>query len=229
MKDSALPARKTERPSHQFRTFERRAAAVAIISGSLFLALLVILHVLEPEFNPIWRFVSEYELGPYGWMMRLAFFCLGCGCVAVFIALRTQLPTTSGKVGLSLLLAAGASLFLTALFAPDPVTVGAGETTRHGSTHSLASVLAGVSFALAATMITRSWRRDAARVPAKALHWIGQLPWMAFILTYATLFVMTPGNGGKLGPGVWIGWPTRLLVVSFAAWTIAAACPVQRL
>src|SRR5262245_43214436 len=104
MKDNAPPdSRKTAPAPRQLRTVERRAAVAAIVSDGLFLVLLVILHVLEPGFNPVWRFVSEYELGSSGWMMRLAFFCLGLGCFAVFIALRAQVPTTSGKVGLGLL------------------------------------------------------------------------------------------------------------------------------
>ena len=34
------------------------------------------LHLLEPEFNPSWRFLSQYELGEFGWLMRLAFLAL---------------------------------------------------------------------------------------------------------------------------------------------------------
>jgi hypothetical protein len=41
-----------------------------------FLAILSVLHVLEPEFNPP-HLISEYQLGRFGWLMSLAFFCLG--------------------------------------------------------------------------------------------------------------------------------------------------------
>ena len=56
-------------------------ARVSIVSGVLFVLLLGSLHLLEPEFNSSWRFLSEYELGKFGWLMRLA-----------FLALATSLP-----------------------------------------------------------------------------------------------------------------------------------------
>jgi hypothetical protein len=88
-------------------------------------------------------------------------------------------------------------------------------------------VLAGLTFALAAVIITRSLRRATWAASARALAWVGHLPWMAFVLTYATLLIMMPRNGGKLGPDVWIGWPTRLLVLSIAVWTIVVAGHVR--
>lgn len=40
---------------------------------------------------------------------------------------------------------------------------------------------------------------------------------------YATLFIMPPQNGGTFGLNIWIGWPTRFVVVAIAAWNIAFA------
>ena len=57
-------------------TLEAYAARTAIFSGVLFAVLLLSLHVLEPEFDPTWRFVSEYMLGDFGWLMHLAFLTL---------------------------------------------------------------------------------------------------------------------------------------------------------
>jgi Mn2+/Fe2+ NRAMP family transporter len=45
-------------------------------------------YVLEPEFNPSWRMICEYELGNYGWMMRLAFFSLALSCLAIPVTVR---------------------------------------------------------------------------------------------------------------------------------------------
>lgn len=50
------------------------AAHTAVVLSSAFLTILFLLHLLEPEFDPAWRLISEYELGRYGWMMTLAFF-----------------------------------------------------------------------------------------------------------------------------------------------------------
>jgi hypothetical protein len=53
----------------------QNAARLAFVGAAAFMVLLAILHVLEPEFNPAWRMISEYELGSYGWMMSFAFIC----------------------------------------------------------------------------------------------------------------------------------------------------------
>jgi len=52
----------------------RSAARLAILLACSFEGILILLHFLEPEFDPTWRMISEYEIGRYGWMMRLAFF-----------------------------------------------------------------------------------------------------------------------------------------------------------
>jgi len=52
------------------------AARLSIASAVLFALLVGTLHLLEPEFNRPWHFISEYELGGFGWMMRLAFLAL---------------------------------------------------------------------------------------------------------------------------------------------------------
>jgi hypothetical protein len=45
---------------------------------ALFLVLLIVLHFLEPEFNPP-RFISEYQLGRFAFLMSFFFFCRGAG------------------------------------------------------------------------------------------------------------------------------------------------------
>jgi len=39
------------------------AARVSFAAAAAFAVLLAALHILEPEFDPSWRFISEYELG----------------------------------------------------------------------------------------------------------------------------------------------------------------------
>ena len=58
----------------------RTKATLAIGLCVAFLAILSVLHVLEPEFNPP-HLISEYQLGRFGWLMSLAFFLSG-GCLA---------------------------------------------------------------------------------------------------------------------------------------------------
>lgn len=48
----------------------RPCARLSIASGVLFILLLGSLHLLEPEFDPTWRFISEYALGRFGWLIK---------------------------------------------------------------------------------------------------------------------------------------------------------------
>src|SRR5215204_3963828 len=61
-------------------------------------AILIALHVLEPEFNPP-HLISEYQLGRFGWLMSLAFFCLGAASFALFVAARQEIHTKPGRFG----------------------------------------------------------------------------------------------------------------------------------
>jgi hypothetical protein len=58
-----------------FSNVSVRSAKLSIVTGSLFIILLASLHVLEPEFDPTWRFISEYALRKFGWLMQFLFSC----------------------------------------------------------------------------------------------------------------------------------------------------------
>lgn len=61
--------------SHASLGASKTAARITVVLSVTFLAILFLLHFLEPEFDPSWQMISEYQLGRYGWTMSLAFFC----------------------------------------------------------------------------------------------------------------------------------------------------------
>ena len=61
-------------------TIPRVAARLSLGLSVAFLALLTMLHVLEPEFNS-GHLISEYQLGDYGFLMSLAFCLLGASAL----------------------------------------------------------------------------------------------------------------------------------------------------
>src|SRR3712207_9414728 len=82
-----------------------RAAALASFAGTaIFVVLLAALHFIKPGLDPSWHFISEYAIGDYGWVMVLAFLSLALGYVSLFVAIRQQLRTIVGGIGLALLL-----------------------------------------------------------------------------------------------------------------------------
>ena len=97
----------------------RTKATLAIVLCLAFLTILSVLHLLEPDFNPP-HFISEYQLGRFGWLMSLAFFCLGAASFALFAAARQKLHTRAGRLGIWGLPVIGVAYFCGGIFPPDP-------------------------------------------------------------------------------------------------------------
>ena len=83
-----------------------------------FIIILAALHFIEPDIAPSWNFVSEYEIGRFGWLMQIAFFYLALSCIFLVLALWEQL-NIAGKTGLIMLMIASAGMILAAIFKPD--------------------------------------------------------------------------------------------------------------
>ena len=50
------------------RLSPRLAGQLALAGAGIFAALVILLHILEDEFQPSTRFISEYVLGDWGWL-----------------------------------------------------------------------------------------------------------------------------------------------------------------
>ena len=80
----------------------RTAARLSFASAATFAVLLAALHLIKRELDPSWHFISEYAIGNHGWMMALAFLSLALSYVSLFVAIRSQLRTIVGRIGLAL-------------------------------------------------------------------------------------------------------------------------------
>jgi hypothetical protein len=61
---------------------------IVFVCAAYYVIVGVALHVLEPEFDPRFRFMSEYVWGAYGWLMTTTFFVLGLAAFVVAAELR---------------------------------------------------------------------------------------------------------------------------------------------
>lgn len=198
------------------------AARLSFAGAAAFLVLLAALHFIKPELNPSWRVMSEYAIGRHGWVMVLAFLCLAFSCVALFVAIRAQTRTVGGKIGLSFLLVAAAGMTIAAVFTVDPITASGDELTTHGNLHALGTIL-GVGFPIAAALVSRSLTRNREWSWARRLLvWSAVLAWVGFLVFVLANVVMFPEDG-TFGPDVLIGWPNRLMMVTFSAWLMVVA------
>src|SRR5687768_5770605 len=92
---------------HQLASAEKKlsqiSAKVSLWSAFIFLDLLITLHFLKPDLDPSWHFISEYQVGRFGWMMSLAFLSLAVSCIALSFALWSHVKII-GSIGLFLLI-----------------------------------------------------------------------------------------------------------------------------
>lgn len=203
------------------RAVAARAGAGAVI---FFVLLVAVLHLLEPEFGPMWRFVSEYSNGRYGGIMRFAFFVLAFGCAATIAALRPHVRTRPATLGLFLLGLTVAGLVMAGLFNQDSITSKA--TTREGNLHALATMLGIPGFTLASLILGLSLARRWPSARTRLL-WLSQLPWIAFVSMPVYMAVAMPAAGG-FGPAVWVGLLNRMFLAAMCAWLLFVTWHAER-
>jgi len=202
----------------------RTAARLSLVTAATSLVVLVALHIISPEFDPSWRMVSEYAIGDYGWVMRLAFLSLAFSCASLFVAIRSQTQTLGGRIGLTVLLATAAAMTVAAVFAIAPITASKDELTTHGNLHALASMIGVPGLPVAAVLISRGLVRNQAWSSARrSIQWTANLTWMSLVLMIATLAIGLSRSDGEFGPDVLIGWPNRLLIVTYCVWLMVVA------
>jgi hypothetical protein len=86
------------------------AAIAALVGVASFVATVVTLPFLQPDYDPSHQLMSELALGPFGWAMLLAFTGLA---LAVF-GVQAAIADLGASRGLRLLLTVAALSFLTA-------------------------------------------------------------------------------------------------------------------
>ena len=186
----------------------------ALVAGGITAGLIAILHVLEPEYDPSWRMISEYSLGRYGWVNRLAFVTMAISPAATCVALWPFGGAWSIGLAAVALGALGAA-FIDA----DPIMTARAQATPVGRTHTVlgavclagfppAALVAGVGVAAAL-----GWTLAIASVvPFAGLTW--------FLIAAAAAH----GEGGS--PEIRIGWPDRFCLLAYLSWVVLAAIGV---
>jgi Protein of unknown function (DUF998) len=121
-------------------------------------ACVVALHMLRPRVSPIERRLSEYTLGPYGWLMDTAFAASAGGltALAIFLTRSTGRP----RLVPAALVVAAVGLVLSAVYRLDATDNADDLIHRWASgTAAAAVVVAAVGWSVAGTGRRRPWRR----------------------------------------------------------------------
>ncbi|HET9486738.1 MAG TPA: DUF998 domain-containing protein [Chryseosolibacter sp.] len=198
------------------------AARLAFWTAAMFLIILVSLHFIKPGIDPSWNFISEYQVGAFGWLMSVAFFMLAMSCVFLVVALWKYLRSVVGMIGmLMLLLTAGG--MLTAAFNPaDPINTRPELVTPEGELHQLGAMLDQVPFAAILLTIVLIRKYAYWKSHRKTLIGATFLVCAGLIVFIASMTIYMPADG-VFGPHTPFGWPNRLMISVQAVWLMVMA------
>ena len=199
-----------------------RAARLAIVAIVSYQILLIALIFLRPDLAPSWHTISEWAIGPYGWMMSGAFLISALSYATLFLMLKSQLHGSLGRMELGILLICLIGATGVGIFTTDPMPLHFPLSTR-GTLHVIFGTSQLVLLPFAALLINLSLARnnEAWRSARRVLLWTAGLPLFGFLsfAVYSAIFVF-PLGPGAYGPGVNIGWPPRFAFLTYMLWVV---------
>jgi hypothetical protein len=108
-------------PGLRTRQQVARAATIALVGVAYFVVIIVVLHFLRPDLNPISQPTSEYAVGQYGFLMTSAFFGMSLASFALVIGLYQGISQRARSwIGLGLLGVWGVGVLIAMSFPIDP-------------------------------------------------------------------------------------------------------------
>lgn len=161
--------------------------------AAYYVIVLVALHILEPELDPRFMFMSAYALTDYGWLMTTTFFVLGLAAFAVAAGLRQVHQSLRGaRIGIGVLAVGALFVCLAGVF-------------KDSIPHLLAGVVAFPSIVVAVMLLSWSFRQAAGW---QTIYWVTLF--IAFGML--ALFLSMVGDVGM--PGL----QQRVFIFLFLLW-----------
>lgn len=200
---------------HQ-RVRSRRLAEVAIACFGYFTVVLVLLHVLRPDYTPIDHMISDYAVGRLGWIMTTAFVALSAGCLTLGLGMAVAGPrSVAGRAAVLLLWVATVGLLTTAVFPTDLETA---ATTTTGNIHTASFLVNVVSMILCSLLFAVSFHQNG---DWRSYRWTGLGLAIALLAAFIAQFL-------TLHRGAPYGLTNRLFVAVLMVWFVATAAQLRR-
>ena len=128
------------------------ASYSTLFSVVYYASAIVLLHVLRTDFDPRYRYLSEYVRGPYGALMTSTFFVLSAGSLALSLGLwRSVSSKLRFLPGLLLWLTWAGAVFLAGIYTGD---LQGAPPTRIGKIHDQMGMIAFPSATLALPLVS---------------------------------------------------------------------------
>lgn len=192
--------RTSRAPSTIFATTAIACFAYAVLA-------LLLMHVLRPDYTPVNHMVSDFAVGPYGWVMTTSFLAMSLGCLMLGLGLARGGPSSvAARLGTFLLGICSIGLVVSAIF---PTDLDGAPSTRTGDIHTI-SFLVNVGCSLLSTvLLSLSFGSDPRWRPYRRTALIlASLIVLAFVLQFLTLHRGMPyGLTNRLFVALAIAWP----------------------
>jgi hypothetical protein len=189
-----------------------RVATVALVAVAYFAVIIVVLHFLRADLNPISSPTSEYAVGRYGFLMSSAFFSMSLGSFALVIGLyRGVSKRARSGIGLVLLGVWAVGVLIAMSFPIDPE--GAPQTIS-GTIHRINGPLGFLSLTAGTILVSRRFKQDGLWRPIHRSAVILSLVMLtAFIANFLNIATAS-GFGGLC---------QRIFLVAFVTWFLLTA------
>lgn len=183
-------------------------ATITIICFGYSVLALLLMHFLRPDYAPVNHMISDYGVGPYGWIMSTAFIAMSIGIATLVIGLVRGGPSsTPARLGTILLAIASIGLVVSAIFPTDLVP----PSTRTGRIHTMSFLVNVISIMLASILLSVSFGSQPCWRPfQRTAAILASLIVIAFILQFLTLHRGMP-----------YGLTNRFFVIVLFAWMFA--------
>jgi len=209
-------------------TRQDQAARLAITLSVSFLTILTLLHFLKPEFDPSWRMISEYEIGRFGWLMRVNFPIWGLSLLTFAVAFWQKVNGFGGKFGLGWFAVMVIFLFGAGIFVTNPILDESISTAN--TVHAICGAFVIMTFPIASLFVVSSLTRSKKWTAPRWHLWLFEaLVWLSMVGFFASISIsnaINPG-AGRVGPEVYIGWPNRIMVLIYHLWIIILASDLR--
>ncbi len=196
----------------------RRWAIVAVIAFAAQTGLLVLMHLLPTGYDPTVHFVSEYAIGPYGWLATGLPAVHLVGLVAVCGAFHASGIAPFGSWVSVMVLLAILARSLAVVFPVDPVAEafeggGRPQFTPSGWIHVLSGVVWAVAILVVMGVVTRRLRRA-----GRLVSWYRMLTFLSVgsPLAYLAMLMTRPATFPA-------GLLQRLFLAGALAWLITVS------
>lgn len=194
------------------------AAWVAFASTSMFVVLLLLLHVVKSDLDPSWHFISEYAIGKHGWIMQVAFLVLALANVALFVAIRNWMQGLWGRIGSFLFLIGTIGTVLGGVFITDPINTAPEAATTSGNLHNLGGGLGLAGFLGTLVYSAQLLRSAPWKSARRSILLATSILILGFLVSFVAIVAIATQHGGVFGPNTTVGWPNRIGILSGCAW-----------